>query len=347
MARVVVLSLWGEDGGKKMMEPEIIYAATDDGWRLALCHWAPHGPQGQKKRCPVLMIHGLGANRLNMDLDDRYSIARAAARRGFDVYILELRGAGLSRAPLGRDRARYSWGFSDYADRDVPVAIACVLERTGAVALHGVGHSMGGMLLYAQGARQAPELRSICAIGSPLLGELNLGRREKRVLQLAARLAPAGLQARVPIRRLMRTAGRFVSVSTRLVNGILLNAENAEPEVLERLAKEGLDDIPTAIILEITAQMACPADVGPYGYEAAMAAINVPVFALGGSNDRIAPPESVSAAVARMTTPDLRFREMGLRYGDQSDYGHVDLLVGRLAPDEVFPQVLDFLEEVD
>ena len=147
-----------------MLDPEIVYAPTEDGWRLALCHWSPAGRPGEKKRHPVLMIHGLGANRLNMDLDDRYSIARAAARRGFDVYILELRGSGLSRAPHGRNRTRFSWGFADYADQDVPVATAAILERTGAPALHGVGHSMGGAVMSIAGGKFGADIEKLLLI---------------------------------------------------------------------------------------------------------------------------------------------------------------------------------------
>ena len=114
------------------MPPEVIYAPTEDGWRLALIHWRGAGPgHGPLRRYPVLMVHGLGSNRLNLDLDERYSIAQAAARRGFDAYVLELRGAGLSRAPHGEDRSRFQWGFSDYRERDLPAAIATVLERSG------------------------------------------------------------------------------------------------------------------------------------------------------------------------------------------------------------------------
>src|SRR5690349_4226726 len=135
--------------------PQTFYVPATDGWRLAVHHWPA---EGRRRRHPVLMIHGLGANRLNMDLDDRYSIARAAKRRGFDVFVLELRGAGLSQAPGGRDRALFEWGFDDYRWRDLPAAIDAVLTRAGASALHGLGHSMGGMLFYAHGTSQPKNL---------------------------------------------------------------------------------------------------------------------------------------------------------------------------------------------
>src|SRR5687768_14984028 len=102
------------------MLSETFYAPTEDGWRLAIHHWPA---KGERRRHPVLMVHGLGANRLNFDLDDRYSLARAARARGYDVFVLELRGAGLSISPGGQDRFNFQWGFGEYSQVDLPVAV--------------------------------------------------------------------------------------------------------------------------------------------------------------------------------------------------------------------------------
>ena len=64
------------------------------------------------------------------------------------------------------------------------------------------------------------------------------------MLKLASRLAPRGLQTKVPMRRLLGAAGRFIQLSGKLVDGMLLNADNMESAVLARMAKEGIDDVP-------------------------------------------------------------------------------------------------------
>ena len=66
-----------------------------------------------------------------------------------------------------------------------------------------------------------------------------------------------------------------------------------------------------------------------------------------GYHEVLAEAEAVRAAVDRIRSSDVRYREMGNRFGDSADYGHADLLVGRNAPEEVFPLVLDFIEEKD
>lgn len=326
------------------MLPEVIYAPTDDGWQLALHHWPP---RGTTRRYPVLMVHGLGTNRLSLDLDERHSVAQAARERGFDVYILELRGAGLSRPPGGRDRARFQWGFGDHSGRDLPAALRKVRELTGAEQVHGFGHSMGGMLYYSLGVRRVPELRSITTVGSPLLAEINLAAREQRLLQLAVRLAPATSQRRVPLRQLLGAAGMFIRITARLADGLLLNADNCDNEILSVFAREGINDVPVKLMLEMTQQIAEVSADGPYSYESQLDRVEVPVFAMGGSVDRIAPAMSVRSLALRLGASDIRYREMGKALGDSADYGHADLLVGRNAREEVFPLLLDYLEEVD
>jgi alpha-beta hydrolase superfamily lysophospholipase len=321
------------------MSPELLYAESADGWHLAIHHWAARGP---RRNHPVLMVHGMGANRLNLDLDDRHSVARAVRQRGFEVYLLELRGVGLSRAP---ERPRPAWGFEDYATADLPTAVDFVLRHAGAERLHGFGHSMGGMLFYRYGTTRPAELASITAVASPLVCQLELAPYERRLLDLAVKLAPRDVSARVPL-RLLLGAGVAVPFASKLADGVLLNAANTDNNVLLRMAKEAIDDIPLQLVLELTQQMA-RGDASPYAYEAALDRIEVPVLAIGGSADRIAPPSSVKAAVARLHAPDVRYREMGVRHGDRCDYGHIDLLVGKNAPEEVFPLLVDFLEEVD
>ena len=121
-----------------------------------------------------------------------------------------------------------------------------------------------------------------------------------------------------------------------------------EPEVIGRMAREGINDIPLQMLLEMWAQMNEPVQSeGPYAHESRLGDIQVPVQAISGNVDNVAPFAAVEAAVARLNGPDVRYRKMGRTEGDRADYGHGDLLVGRAAPEEVFPMLIDFIEEMD
>lgn len=336
------------DGGAA----EVLFASTDDHWQLALHRYEPRRHTG---RYPILMVHGIAANRRHFDLDRQHSLAQFAAERGFVVYVLELRGAGMSRPTGPLLRHRQSYGFGDYARRDLPEAIAFIRQHSGTKSVHAVGHSMGGMLLFAAGTEAKSELRSITSIGTPLVGQLQLGlgARERRLMQLATSLTPAARltppsQRKVPLQLMLSAAGWLWPLTSRLGADFLFHGANIESSVLQRLAKEGINDVPMQLVLEIADRVQqAGAHSSPYAYEDRLSQVIAPIFALSGSVDRIAPPQTVSAAVARIVGKDVRYREMGPRFGDRTDYGHVDLLLGRHAPFEVYPQVLHFIEEMD
>ena len=69
------------------------YAYTRDGWRLGMRHIAPAVPDPGK--LPVVLCHGLGLNGTFWTITDDHLPAQLAAR-GYDVFIVDLRGSGES-----------------------------------------------------------------------------------------------------------------------------------------------------------------------------------------------------------------------------------------------------------
>src|SRR6266568_2025134 len=76
-------------------EDELLFAETSDGWRIALGRRRPRGPA---RGVPVLLVHGIAANRGSLDFGlDRWSLAAHLSRAGFDCFALDLRGHGAAR----------------------------------------------------------------------------------------------------------------------------------------------------------------------------------------------------------------------------------------------------------
>ncbi|CAH9104770.1 unnamed protein product [Cuscuta epithymum] len=88
---------------KKMCEkPSICTAdelhyvsANNSPWRLALWRYVPP-PEAPKRNHPLLLLSGVGTNAIGYDLSPGSSFARHMCGQGFDTWILEVRGAGLS-----------------------------------------------------------------------------------------------------------------------------------------------------------------------------------------------------------------------------------------------------------
>ena len=151
-------------------QPTLHYASTRDGWRIAL-HHRPPPPGGHGT--PVILCHGMGSNRFNMDGPGRTSLARHLNAAGFDVWGLELRGAGKSRRRLRMPPVPWSWTFEDHVQHDVPAALRLVRELTGHERLLWVGHSLGGMVAYASLMSPAAEsFAGVVTLGSPSMTDV-------------------------------------------------------------------------------------------------------------------------------------------------------------------------------
>src|SRR5689334_240377 len=125
-------------------KPDELYRVpTDDGASIALGRYHPR--VARRFAEPVILCHGLGANRFNLDFDERYSVARYLANRGFETWVLELRGRGLA-GPMVEAT------FDDQAEHDVRAAIRTV-RSTGAERVCWLGHSKGGLAAFAHNAK--------------------------------------------------------------------------------------------------------------------------------------------------------------------------------------------------
>lgn len=76
---------------------ELHYVSTpNSSWRLALWRYLP-AADATKRDHPLLLLGGVGTNAIGYDLSPESSFARYMSGHGFDTWILEARGAGLSR----------------------------------------------------------------------------------------------------------------------------------------------------------------------------------------------------------------------------------------------------------
>src|SRR5438270_12696196 len=110
---------------------EIYRVPTRDRATIALGRYHSRGPLRFVES--VVLAHGLGANRFDLDFDEQYSLARFLARRGFDAWVLELRGRGLAGF-------HGQTSFDAQAEHDVAAALSTV-RAAGSDGALLVGHS--------------------------------------------------------------------------------------------------------------------------------------------------------------------------------------------------------------
>jgi pimeloyl-ACP methyl ester carboxylesterase len=316
---------------------EVCFFRVADGWELALSVYGD--PARTRRRHPVLLCHGLGSNRLSFDIDHEHSLAAWLVEQGFDVYSIDLRGHGLSERP-GPERTRDRWGFVEYCELDVPAAIDAVLSRTGAERLHFVGHSMGGILLYAHAAVAEPRIRSGITIGSSL--DYSDSATAFRWL---ARLAPLShLLPEVPVHWPALLSASASRGGRTFVDPMLVNPDNVELEVYRKLAANVMHPVASRVLRELALAIDGRGmrDSGGRRYVDLLArkGYSFPILALAGVADLQCPP----AAARRFGTA---FAAFGRPHGHRADYGHDDLIMGLYARDEVWPRIGEWLADHD
>lgn len=327
--------------------PDARYVArTRDGWRLALHRYTPtrraHGT-------PVLLCHGMGSNRFNMDGPGNTSLARALHARGYDVWLLELRGAGQSQRRFGPTGLLYQWTFEDYVQHDAPAALRMVRRVTGWQRVLWVGHSLGGMVAY--GLLMTPAADSVAGavtLASPGMtgvGHLGLDRwvALRRLLRFAPPRIPTGWLAMLgaPI------AGPLASAVSGPLRDWGWHPDNFDLETIRFMMRHGVEDLSRALLIEFARwydakRMSDRYDL--FSFTDHLERVQVPTLVIAGSRDELTPARDLAHVAERLGSPDKTFLVAGRKTGFAHDYSHVDLLLGKHAHEDIFPRVAEWLD---
>lgn len=318
------------------------FARTPDGWDLALHHYP--GAPAVPALPPVILCPGYSCNRVFIDFDERYSLARFLACRGFDTWVLELRGHGYSE-PAGEPRE--NWTFDDLVQLDVPTAVRAVRALSGRRPVW-IGHSMGGILMYAALGTDAALQESIAglvtlaspvafpAIASPLLRGLS---------QLLVTLP---VPQRLPQRGALVALWSVLSWSPGALD-VGMNPANVDRWAFGEALRRCICSVPRSLLRQL-AEWSLTGELRScdyrLDYRANLSHITTPALIIAGTADRLATPEMVRFAYDRISSTQKQYREFGIRHGDSADYGHVDLIFGRHAPEEVFSTIATWIEGV-
>ncbi|KAK8359963.1 hypothetical protein V6Z12_A04G130600 [Gossypium hirsutum] len=456
-------------------------------WRLALWRYHPP-PQATPRNHPLLLLSGVGTNAIGYDLSPESSFARYMSGQGFDTWILEVRGAGLSvqgsnfkeikesanavseqmeavakgvtngMSPVqqpnnvsdtlsdseishfgqdsigiatawdesklvsklteilmrlserlsgflsdGQSRlisaklfdqisnllegsqlsdrleefidmqerlsstiedfqkqldliVKYDWDFDHYLEEDVPAAMEYIRAHTKPKdgKLLAVGHSMGGILLYAKLARcgfegREPELKAVVTLASSLDYTSS-----SSTLKLLLPLADPAQALNVPVVPLGAMLAAAYPLSSRppyvlaWLNNLISAEDMMHPELLKKLVLNNFCTIPAKLLLQLTSAFRerglCDRS-GKFFFKDHLHKSNVPVLAIAGDQDLICPPEAVEETVKLLPRNLVTYKIFGEHQGPH--YAHYDLVGGRLAVEQVYPCIIQFLSQHD
>lgn len=258
-----------------------------------------------ERGAPVILLHGSFSNRRFWYSPKGIGLGATLARAGYDVWIPEMRGHGLSP----RNQAYRHNGVADYARYDLPVINAFVTELSGQRPCW-LGHSLGGITLAMALGEQtlaADELAGVALFGSQV-------SRAPWPL----RVAPFNWLGRLIMRGVDHVSGpRF---------------------------KRGPEDEPAGVALELLRWHGLRRRMGRKAadWRDGLADVHLPVLAVAGAGDRQDPPWACEQLFERFGAQG-QFLLLGRDQGFSEDFGHVDMLVSKAAQAEVWPLVQRWL----
>ncbi|MBF7730774.1 alpha/beta fold hydrolase [Pseudomonas sp. N040] len=259
-------------------------------------------------RIPVILLHGSFSNRRFWYSPAGVGLGAYLARAGFDVWLAEMRGHGLS--PRNRNYRLNT--IADYARYDLPAIAAFVQEQTARIP-HWMGHSMGGVTLAA-------------ASGGRYLDEHN-----------AASLALFGSQVSKAMRLLkfppVEWAGRCLLRRCKVISGSRLD--------------RGPEDEPIGVAIETLRWHGLFGRFGDRlsDWWAGLPAVRIPVMAVSAKADQGDPVWACRKLFKQFGASGKQFIVLARSEGFSADYGHVEMLVSKPAALEVWPLAVAWLNQ--
>lgn len=335
---------------------------TADGWTLVVHRYrGPRAPQPGLP--PIVLCHGLTYNATFWDLDPAASPARYFAEQGYDVWLADLRGSGMSTkwvwkldqspdllvgeairrlskgklAPTGYatiDPKAANWTLDQHIAYDVPAIVSLVRQQTGAPEVIWFGHSMGGIVALGHLARHGnPGIGRLITVGSQVTmpnGQLVLQfLREMigvRTEQLTGQLSGAELMNQT------RTS----------VHNMFFNQSNVAPRIYEALGSWATD-VPAMGVMQQYMTLGSTGELydstKQFNYARAMRNVTVPILISCGADDQFAPPTVQQYLHANVGSTDKTLLVFGRRSGFAVDSGHDDALVGLNSRAQVYPLI--------
>jgi pimeloyl-ACP methyl ester carboxylesterase len=333
---------------------EVHQTRTADGWRIALSRYlahdgAPTPADAGLRRHPVLIIPGLAANRFSVDLSPDASLPQYLSGRGFDCWVMETRGNGRSESPSFLGNRSYDWCVDEYCRQDLPAAIDAIRRITGAKRVHLIGHSLGGIMSFGYlGCGDPGAVKSVTSIGASL--DYCVAPSDYEVA-LPFTFLGATLPA-IPIGPVATLLAPLGARGPSRFDEFNIWYPNVEPAMYRRLQAISFHIVPSAVLVQLAGSF----EKGGGGlrtrdrrtkYLDLMAGVDVPVMAVAGARDRQCPPAAAEDTLLRAGRGPRTLLVFGKSHGQQEDYAHFDLLMGKRAHLEVYPGLAGFLEAHD
>ena len=330
------------------------FAETDDGWKIGIRRIRPLHPDPGK--LPVILCHGLGLNGTFWTLTDDHLPAQLAAQ-GYEVFICDLRGSGASQkvGPIGKVNSALRqtpflevgegwWNVDHLIQYDVPAVLRFVQAETGRDRVNWIGHSLGGMLMFAY-LETSPEswrIANFVGMGATVIQDtypqtkmLHANRGLRVMLQV------------ISTGRIARPLMWYRPSILAKIDGFYYTAANVDKKTIDRFYGYALENPGRGALKQLDPYLEQGRFLSAdrrFDYSANLGRVGTPLLLVAGEADGMSDIASTRRTFNAVASADKALMRVGREHGHADDYGHCDLVWSRYAALEVFPPVIEWLD---
>ena len=270
-----------------------------------------------EKAPPVLMVHGAVENGKIYYSDSGKGLGPYLAKNGYDVFIVDLRGRGLSRPPISKHS---KYGLTEILKEDFAAYINKVKEIKGDVPQHWIAHSWGGVLMLAFLARNFKSVKIASMVFFATKRRISIMSLQKLwkinfMWGFMARLI-IGIKGYVPAKE-YKAGSDNESKRTHLETNYWIRK------------KKWLDWHDQFDYAKSLQNLKLP-----------------PTLHLVGKNDSLlGHPTDVKLLMHEVGDQNHEIMILGKSKGNINDYGHIDILTHKDTPTDVYPIALGFMKK--
>ncbi|MDP8263246.1 MAG: alpha/beta fold hydrolase [Candidatus Ancaeobacter aquaticus] len=378
-AHAFIFDFLGGDQNDTKSEPH--YVATPDGWKIAIEHVSSRGIANDNP--PVILCHGLGYNGDFWMLSREMNLAQYLADRGYDVWIMSLRGAGKSTkwvykiAEMGMETPAIldnidNEDYTSLAIRGVGMLFKLSQAKMTNASINPkfinwtfddyVNYDVPTAIEFVKQKTGSPD---IFWVGHSMGGNILLAhlakyqRRDIRgVVTIGSQLTMADghvvneyINTLQWLRLLELQGGVEAEKAKRMAQeqgrALLFNQGNMERDVIGRLEISGTDTPAVGVLgqyLELVGSGEFKTADNSYNYARSAQNIKVPLLACAGQRDAFVNPKDLLFLRDNVGSTDCQAVLLGPSVG-MYPYGHNDSLISRRAAREVYPMIGKWLDD--
>lgn len=338
-------------GEKKILQ-------TKDNWKIGIENFKPH-PTSTPKKYPIILCHGLMGTGEYFKQNEEDSFVYQLTKEGYNVFVLHLRGRNLEGVNLQGKKDKTTkpgyyfrkigkifndYSFDNYMDQDVDTAISYVLNETKSEKVNWIGHSMGGMVIYARaGTLGESRIANLVTLGSPFTFPFI-----PKKLSILESIQPLlNISPTVPVGSLAETSS-YTPFDFYYFMSLYYYPENMDKEQVRRLTRLGANNESPKVFQQFSNGMGkweFKSFDGKIKYTSNLKNIQIPTLLVAGRRDMLGSPYIVRYVYEQLGSKDKTMLVIGRTEGHSEDYGHVDLVAGKGIIKDVVPGVLTWLNE--